>query len=97
MVEAGATHAVLEVTSHGLAQHRVAGCDFDVAAVTNITHEHLDFHGSLEAYQQAKARLFEGLTRSFRKPGRRLFPLPEPHPCEPFRAGWSASRPGRTF
>jgi len=67
MVEAGATHAVLEVTSHGLAQHRVAGCDFDVAAVTNVTHEHLDFHGSLEAYQQAKASLFEGLTRSFRK------------------------------
>ena len=69
MVEAGATHAVLEVTSHGLAQHRVAGCDFDVAAVTNITHEHLDAHGSMEAYRQAKARLFEGLTRSFRKPG----------------------------
>jgi len=69
MVEAGASHAVLEVTSHGLAQHRVAGCDFDVAAVTNVTHEHLDFHGSLAAYQQAKASLFEGLTRSFRKPG----------------------------
>jgi UDP-N-acetylmuramoyl-L-alanyl-D-glutamate--2,6-diaminopimelate ligase len=69
MVETGATHAVLEVTSHGLAQHRVAGCDFDVAVVTNITHEHLDFHGSLEAYRQAKAMLFEGLTRSFRKPG----------------------------
>jgi len=69
MVAAGATYAVLEVTSHGLAQHRVAGCDFDVAVVTNITHEHLDFHGSLEAYQQAKASLFEGLTRSFRKPG----------------------------
>jgi UDP-N-acetylmuramoyl-L-alanyl-D-glutamate--2,6-diaminopimelate ligase len=68
MVEAGTTHAVLEVTSHGLAQRRVAGCDFDVAVVTNITHEHLDAHGSLEAYQQAKARLFEGLTRSFRKP-----------------------------
>ncbi|MEA3340057.1 MAG: UDP-N-acetylmuramoyl-L-alanyl-D-glutamate--2,6-diaminopimelate ligase [Chloroflexota bacterium] len=67
MVEAGATHAVLEVTSHGLAQRRVAGCDFDVVAVTNITHEHLDFHGSLEAYQRAKARLFKGLTRSFRK------------------------------
>jgi len=67
MVEAGATHAVLEVTSHGLAQRRVAGCDFDVAAVTNITHEHLDAHGSLEAYQQAKARLFKGLTRAFRK------------------------------
>ena len=69
MVESGATHAVLEVTSHGLAQRRVAGCDFDVAAVTNITHEHLDFHGSLSAYRQAKASLFEGLTRSFRKPG----------------------------
>jgi len=69
MVETGATHAVLEVTSHGLAQQRVAGCDFDVAVVTNITHEHLDFHGSLAAYEQAKARLFEGLTRSFRKPG----------------------------
>jgi UDP-N-acetylmuramoyl-L-alanyl-D-glutamate--2,6-diaminopimelate ligase len=69
MVEARTTHAVLEVTSHGLAQHRVAGCDFDVAAVTNITHEHLDFHGTLTAYQQAKATLFEGLARSFQKPG----------------------------
>ena len=69
MVEFGTTHAVLEVTSHGLAQHRVAGCDFDVAVVTNITHEHLDFHGSLSAYQQAKASLFAGLTHSMRKPG----------------------------
>jgi UDP-N-acetylmuramoyl-L-alanyl-D-glutamate--2,6-diaminopimelate ligase len=69
MIETGATHAVLEVTSHGLAQHRVAACDFDVAAITNVTHEHLDFHGTLAAYQQAKASLFEGLTRSFRKPG----------------------------
>lgn len=69
MVEHGATHAVLEVTSHGLAQHRVAGCDFDVAVVTNITHEHLDYHGSLQAYREAKASLFEGLSRSFRKPG----------------------------
>lgn len=69
MVAIGATHAVLEVTSHGLAQHRVAGCDFDVAVVTNITHEHLDFHGTLEAYRQAKAQLFWGLGRAFRKPG----------------------------
>lgn len=69
MVESGTTHAVLEVTSHALAQHRVAGCDFDVAVVTNVTHEHLDFHGSLEEYQEAKTRLFEGLTRSFRKLG----------------------------
>ncbi|MCX7682041.1 MAG: UDP-N-acetylmuramoyl-L-alanyl-D-glutamate--2,6-diaminopimelate ligase [Anaerolineae bacterium] len=69
MVRSGATHAVLEVTSHGLAQHRVAGCDFDVAVVTNITHEHLDFHGSLEAYRQAKAQLFAGLSSAYRKPG----------------------------
>jgi UDP-N-acetylmuramoyl-L-alanyl-D-glutamate--2,6-diaminopimelate ligase len=69
MVKDGTTHAVLEVTSHGLDQHRVAGCDFDIAVVTNVTHEHLDYHGSLAAYRQAKARLFEGLTASFRKPG----------------------------
>jgi UDP-N-acetylmuramoyl-L-alanyl-D-glutamate--2,6-diaminopimelate ligase len=43
--------------------------EYDVAAVTNITHEHLDFHGSLEAYQQAKARLFRSLGTSYRKPG----------------------------
>jgi UDP-N-acetylmuramoyl-L-alanyl-D-glutamate--2,6-diaminopimelate ligase len=47
----------------------VAGCDFDVAAVTNVTHEHLDAHGSLEAYQRVKASLFAGLVHSFRKPG----------------------------
>lgn len=69
MVDSGATHAVLEVTSHGLAQHRVAGCDFDVAVVTNVTHEHLDFHGTFQAYLEAKARLFDGLSTSFRKPG----------------------------
>lgn len=69
MVERGATHAVLEVTSHGLAQHRVAGCDFDVAVLTNITFEHVDFHGTFTAYRETKAKLFEGLSRSFRKPG----------------------------
>jgi UDP-N-acetylmuramoyl-L-alanyl-D-glutamate--2,6-diaminopimelate ligase len=61
--------AILETTSHGLAQHRVAGCDFDVAVVTNITHEHLDFHGSYEAYRAAKALLFRSLAGSVRKPG----------------------------
>ena len=59
MRDAGATHGVLEVTSHGLAQYRVDACAFDVAVVTNITHEHLDLHGSREAYRAAKARLFE--------------------------------------
>jgi UDP-N-acetylmuramoyl-L-alanyl-D-glutamate--2,6-diaminopimelate ligase len=68
MVDAGTEYAVLEVTSHGLAQHRVTACDFDVAVVTNVTHEHLDYHGTYQAYLEAKARLFHGLTTSYRKP-----------------------------
>ena len=68
MQAAGLTHVVLEATSHGLAQERVAECDFDLAAVTNITHEHLDYHGSYEAYRAAKARLFTGLAETFPKP-----------------------------
>ena len=59
MRNAGTTHCVLEVTSHALAHHRVDGCDFDIAVVTNITHEHLDLHGTREAYRAAKGRLFE--------------------------------------
>ncbi len=58
MVEAGLTHVVLEATSHGLAQQRIGACEFDVAVVTNVTHEHLDYHGSYEAYREAKGRLF---------------------------------------
>ena len=61
MVDAGLTHCVLETTSHALAQHRAAAVDFDLAVVTNITHEHLDYHGSYEAYFAAKRRLFEYL------------------------------------
>ncbi len=62
MVDAGITHCILETTSHGLAQHRVTAIDFDIAAITNITHEHLDYHGSFEAYFAAKATLFHMLT-----------------------------------
>ncbi|HPH97638.1 MAG TPA: UDP-N-acetylmuramoyl-L-alanyl-D-glutamate--2,6-diaminopimelate ligase [Anaerolineaceae bacterium] len=67
MLAAGLTHVVLETTSHGLAQARVAFCEFDVAVVTNITHEHLDYHGSYEAYRAAKAILFEELQRTHLK------------------------------
>ncbi|MDX1613815.1 MAG: UDP-N-acetylmuramoyl-L-alanyl-D-glutamate--2,6-diaminopimelate ligase [Candidatus Promineifilaceae bacterium] len=63
MVDAGLSHCVIEATSIGLAQHRVAAVPFDVAVVTNITHEHLDYHGSYEAYFQAKARLFGALNQ----------------------------------
>ncbi len=58
MVQAGITHVVLEATSHGLAQKRVAACEFDIGVVTNITHEHLDFHGDYQGYLRAKAELF---------------------------------------
>lgn len=64
MVQAGLTHAVIETTSHGLAQHRVDACEFDIAVITNITHEHLDYHGSYEGYRAAKARLFEMLAHT---------------------------------
>jgi UDP-N-acetylmuramoyl-L-alanyl-D-glutamate--2,6-diaminopimelate ligase len=68
MVEFGLTHVILEATSHGLDQHRVADCDFDIGLVTNITHEHLDYHGSYEAYRSAKARLFTSLALTPEKP-----------------------------
>jgi len=68
MVDAGLTHVVLETTSHGLAQHRVTGCEYDIAVVTNITHEHLDYHGSYEGYRDAKARLFTLLKDTKEKP-----------------------------
>jgi UDP-N-acetylmuramoyl-L-alanyl-D-glutamate--2,6-diaminopimelate ligase len=61
LLEEGATHAVVEATSHGLELKRVRGCAFDIGVVTNITHEHLDFHKTLENYRRAKARLFEML------------------------------------
>ncbi|MBN1652418.1 MAG: UDP-N-acetylmuramoyl-L-alanyl-D-glutamate--2,6-diaminopimelate ligase [Deltaproteobacteria bacterium] len=61
-VEAGATHLVLEVSSHALAMHRADGVHFKVAAFTNLTQDHLDFHGDLATYEKAKRRLFEALS-----------------------------------
>ena len=68
MAAAGITNVVLEATSHGLAQHRVAACEFDLGVITNITHEHLDYHGTFEAYREAKALLFTGLDDTPNKP-----------------------------
>jgi len=64
MLTAGLTHVVLETTSHGLAQHRVDGCEYDIGVVTNITHEHLDYHGDYSGYLQAKARLLTSLAKT---------------------------------
>jgi UDP-N-acetylmuramoyl-L-alanyl-D-glutamate--2,6-diaminopimelate ligase len=57
-VDTGATHLVMEVSSHALAMHRVDGVTFEVAAFTNLTQDHLDYHGDFHAYGEAKARLF---------------------------------------
>jgi len=56
---AGARAVAMEVSSHGLAQGRVNGVAFACALFTNLTHDHLDYHGSMRAYGEAKARLFE--------------------------------------
>ncbi len=58
MRDAGCTHCVMEVSSHAITLERVAGIRFDVAAFTNLTEDHLDFHGTMDAYCDAKAELF---------------------------------------
>tara|TARA_B100002051_G_scaffold41893_1_gene36237 strand:+ start:4872 stop:6338 length:1467 start_codon:yes stop_codon:yes gene_type:complete len=58
----GFTHIVMEVSSHALDQYRVADISFNFAVFTNLTPEHLDYHPSMEAYYQAKSRLFKMLT-----------------------------------
>lgn len=73
MLAKGLTHVVLEATSHGLDQERVAACEFDIGVITNITHEHLDYHGSYSAYRDAKAKLFSGLAET----------IPKDHHLEP--------------
>jgi len=61
MVNAGCKAAAMEVSSHALAQDRVRGLEWDVAVFTNLTQDHLDFHGTMADYFEAKARLFTGL------------------------------------
>ena len=92
MVEKGCSFAVLEVTSHGLDQQRVAGIDFDTAVLTNITHEHLDYHKTYQNYVRAKAKLFKevktavlnkqdfsyGLIRPLVNPKAKIFSYPDP-------------------
>jgi UDP-N-acetylmuramoyl-L-alanyl-D-glutamate--2,6-diaminopimelate ligase len=69
MVAAGADYAVLESSSHGLALRRLDGCEYDVAVMTNVTADHLDFHHSREEYRAAKGRLFAMLDESTAKVG----------------------------
>lgn len=87
MTGADCRSAVMEVSSHALVQKRVSGIDFDAAVFTNLTHDHLDYHQTMEKYFQAKALLFRNLGKSIKKPvavvnlddpyGRQLALLPE--------------------
>lgn len=63
MVEEGCTYAFMEVSSHALHQKRVAGVNFSGAVFTNLTHDHLDYHGTFEHYRDAKKLLFDNLSR----------------------------------
>ena len=63
MVDVGEQAVVLETSSHGLAADRVGSVDYDAAIFTNLSHEHLDFHGTFEAYRDAKLSLFSRLHR----------------------------------
>ena len=74
MVGNGNTVAVVETTSHGLALDRVGGIAYDTAILTNLTHEHLELHGSWEAYRDAKLSLFERLREGPGNPGKAGFP-----------------------
>lgn len=58
MSDAGCTHVVMEVSSHALVQRRAGAIDFALGVFTNLTQDHLDYHGTMEAYCDAKARLF---------------------------------------
>ncbi|CCF82834.1 UDP-N-acetylmuramoyl-L-alanyl-D-glutamate--2,6-diaminopimelate ligase [Nitrolancea hollandica] len=71
MREAAVDWAVLEATSHGLALPRLDCCPFDIGVVTNITQEHLEFHGTVEEYRWAKARLLERVSAGSGRPGPR--------------------------
>lgn len=59
IADSGAQYLVLELTSHALAQHRAIGVPIDIAVMTNVTHEHLDYHKTFERYRDAKRKLFK--------------------------------------
>ncbi|HZC43998.1 MAG TPA: UDP-N-acetylmuramoyl-L-alanyl-D-glutamate--2,6-diaminopimelate ligase [Acidobacteriaceae bacterium] len=91
-VATGATEAVMEVSSHALEQGRVWGLHWDTAVFTNLTQDHLDFHGTMEAYFASKARMFTGdngappprvaIIHSEDEYGRRLVPMARAAGCE---------------
>lgn len=81
MVDAGERAVVIETSSHGLAADRVASVDYDGAIFTNLSHEHLDFHGTFDAYRRAKLSLFERLPERAKggRPGVGAVNADDPH------------------
>lgn len=73
--DGGATHALMEVSSHALALKRVETVDFDAAVFLNLTRDHLDFHGDVDSYFEAKARLFDLLARPDNRKPRKVAAL----------------------
>ncbi|CAN5343396.1 UDP-N-acetylmuramoyl-L-alanyl-D-glutamate--2,6-diaminopimelate ligase [soil metagenome] len=65
----GVEWVVIETSSHALAQHRVLGLPYEIAVLTNVTHEHLDYHGTFEKYREAKRKLFKMTAKSKRSLG----------------------------
>ena len=93
MVAAGVGGVAMEVSSHALALHRVDGVAFDVAVFTNLTQDHLDFHGTMQEYAAAKRRLFFELLAAGRKPGATAVLNAD----DPVGAEWAAALPGRVL
>jgi UDP-N-acetylmuramoyl-L-alanyl-D-glutamate--2,6-diaminopimelate ligase len=81
MVDAGEQAVVIETSSHGLAADRVASVDYDGAIFTNLSHEHLDYHGTFDAYRWAKLSLFERLPQHAKggRPGLGVINAQDPH------------------
>lgn len=77
MRDAGCRHAVMEVSSHGIDQQRVRGLQFGAAVFTNLTRDHLDYHGTMEAYFEVKTRLFTGEIGA--RPGVAVVNLDDPY------------------
>jgi UDP-N-acetylmuramoyl-L-alanyl-D-glutamate--2,6-diaminopimelate ligase len=79
MVRQGVTHVVMEVSSHSLALDRVLGTEFDIAVFTNLTHDHLDFHKTMNDYLKAKLKLFSSLLTGSKKEAIGIINKDDPH------------------
>jgi UDP-N-acetylmuramoyl-L-alanyl-D-glutamate--2,6-diaminopimelate ligase len=82
MIQSGMNSVVMEVSSHALAMDRTAGCEYDAAVFTNLTQDHLDYHGTMEEYFQAKLRLFTGLGGGMKTGQRAIVNMDDPRGAE---------------